>query len=417
MPAILRYGNDCSVRLESPEGGVMAQCGAPRGLPLDDPSAAVAASLAEPLDYPPLVRATTPEDRIVILLEDGVPRAAEVVAAVVHTLVEGGVSTDGLTVLQTRSEAAAGGDPRRLTPPAWQNDIGLVTHDPANRRDLAYLAARQSGEPILLSRVIHDADVVLPIGCLHPPSSAGYYGIHSSVYPAFSDEATIHRFRTPGALKRRAKDRERLAEEVEEVAWLLGLQFTIQVVPGCGDRVLDVLAGNPPSVARRGAEVYAQAWDCSVPRSAPLVVAAVPGGPTQQTWTNVGRALAAATALVEDDGAIVLCSELRETPGPALRRIGGARSRQMALKQIARSLPADALPAAQLADALERGHVYLLSRLSPEVVEQLDVTPLDRAEDLARLVRRFDSCIVLSNACHALVRLAEDGAAGTAQGS
>ena len=51
----------------------------------------------------------------------------------------------------------------------------------------------------------------------------------------------------------------------------------------------------------------------------------------------------------------------------------------------------------------ERQHVYLLSRLDPALVEDLDMVPLGDPEELGRLSRRHDSCILLANAPQAVV--------------
>ena len=36
--------------------------------------------------------------------------------------------------------------------------------------------------------------MVLPIGCLRADATAGYFGIHGCLYPAFSDTKTLQRF-------------------------------------------------------------------------------------------------------------------------------------------------------------------------------------------------------------------------------
>jgi nickel-dependent lactate racemase len=405
--ALLRYGKRATIELECGAGRPF-ECGAPARRPLADVPRAVAEALNNPLDYPPLARATTPGDRVAVALEPGLPRAAEVVAAVVQTLVDASVDPDGITVLVTRADEAD--DPRLLIPLPLRRRIGLATHDPGDRRQLAYLAAADSGEPILLGRLLHEADLVLPLGCVQGEMASGYFGIHGLLYPGFSDERTLHRFRAPGSpggeggSKSRRARRRALAEEADHVAWLLGVNFTIQLVPAAGDGVLDVLAGQSDAVARRARERYHAAWDRSVPEQTSLVVAAIAGGRRQQTWENLGRALEAALPAVEDGGAIAVCCELADEPGPAVKRIGAPGTRRAALKRINKDRPPDALPAAQLARALDRARVYLLSRLEPAVVEDLDMIYVAAPEELMRLARRHPTCTLLSDAPRAVVR-------------
>ena len=154
-----------------------------------------------------------------------------------------------------------------------------------------------------------------------------------------------------------------------------------------GDAILHVLAGQSESVRRRGRELYAAAWGCSEPAGASLVVAAIEGGRSQQTWENFGRALDAAGRLVEDDGSIAICCDLEGPLGPAMRYLASTPSQETALRRIRRECPPNALPAALLARTLQRSKVYLLSRLDPSLVEDLDMIHVAAPEELTRLAR------------------------------
>ena len=81
----------------------------------------------------------------------------------------------------------------------------------------------------------------------------------------------------------------------------------------------------------------------------------------------------------------------------------------LALRQIRKERPADTLPAAQLARALDQDRIYLLSRLDPSLVEELDMIPLIDGGELTRLVRQHRSCIILGNAPRAQVAVEEKG--------
>jgi len=366
---------------------------------------AVAEALADPLDYPPLARATTPADQVVLALESGLPHAAELVAAVVDALVAAPVDPDGITVLRSRAdEKAEADDPRRLLADSIRSRVGLATHQPEDRKELAYLAADDAGEPILLSRPLHEADLVVPIGCLHPESAAGYFGIHGMLYPGYSSVETAQRFRRPDVLDDGPAAKQSLTDQANQVAWLLGIHFAIQLLPGAGERVLGVLAGQSEAVARRGRQWYDETWTHRVPRPADLVVAAIEGGRGQQTWENVGRAIDAAVAVAEEDGAVAICCELAERPGPAMQQLAAAGLQPSAMRQINKDRPPDALVAASLARAADRCRVYLLSRLEAEVVEDLGMIHVESPEELKRLVSRHSTCTVLADAPRVVVR-------------
>jgi lactate racemase len=412
----LRYGNNSSVQLACADGAAPDEVGVPRALPLADLAAATRDAVDGPIDFPPLAQCTTPGDRVVLALDRGVPEAACVTAAVVEALVEAGIDADGITVLASGVDRA-GGDPRQQIAAALRPRIALTVHDPTARRELAYLAADKSGEAILINRALHEADVVVSVGCLHGEAAAGYFGIHGAIYPAFSDVKTLQRFRGIGTLNGHGRRHRRdMLADVEYVAWLLGVHFTVQLVPAAGEGVLHVLAGRSESVQRRGQELYRAAWDWPIQRQTDLVVAAIEGGPGQQTWENLGRALDTAGRFADEDGEIAICCDLAAAPGPAVRHLASTGSREAAVKHIGKERPVDAIPAAQIAYALDHNKVYLLSRLEASVVEDLDMVPIGGPEELMRLVRRHPACVLVSNAHRVTAVAAGDGGRGTEDG-
>lgn len=409
MACVLRYGTDRTAELDLDARVVVAECGAPRRASLADLGRALRAALAGPLDFPPLCQATVPGDHVVLALEHAVPRSPEIVSAVVEVLMASGVEPQDIAVLRTAADVEAGAaDPRGLVSGPARRAVKLLTHDPDETRALAYLAATEGGHRVMLNRAIVDADVVLPIGCQQGRRAPGYFGLPGAVFPAFSDAKTQSRFRSDGAGRGGREEGRRLAAEVAEVGWLLGAAFAVQVVPGPGDEVLDVLAGEARAVARRARGLYADAWSWTVARRASLVVAAIQGGPAQQTWHALGRALAAALRLVERGGAIAVCCGLSAGPGRAVQALVGADRPRRALDRFGADRPDDALPAAQLVRARERTRVFLLSELDRALVEDLDMVALDGTAELARLAGSHESCILMANAPRAVVRVRAD---------
>jgi nickel-dependent lactate racemase len=404
MTPVLKYGAQESVRLDSPGTELLGHCGVPNIEPLEDPAAAIVRALAQPLDYPPLGQSAVPGDRVVLAVGESVPHAAEIVAGVVRSLTDGPVDPDGIGVLHTRAGPPGGpDDPCRLLPEEVRSRVASIAHDPSDRGNLAYLATTEEGHQIELNRALIDADLVLPIGCVRDGSVAGYHGIHSPVYPTFSDARTLARFHSPKMLDSRGRRQKRLVKEADEVGWLLGVTFTIQVIPGPGEGVLDVLAGEVSALRHYALRRYWAAWHRTVPRRAELVLASLEGGQGQQTWENLGRALAAGAALVEEGGALAVCCELAADRGPAVQCLTTSRTREEAVARIRDERPEDAVPAIQLAQALDHCSVYLLSRLEPSVVEDLDITPMADADEVSRLFSRHGSCILLANAPYASV--------------
>lgn len=401
MPAVLNYGTASAVELNFPPDAFVAQCGAPRDAALADAVAAVLAALAAPLDYPPLAAATVPGDRIAITLANDLPQPAQLVAGAVQALLHAGVEPSHITLLQSRTALDRGvGDARSGLDPQIAAEITYVIHDPTDRPQLALLGPSARNEGIYLNREICEADLVLPIGVQRLEEAADYRGAYAGLYPTFSDQHTIDRHHTIDYLQS-AAERTRRREEADEVGWQLGSRLVLQVVPGPGEEILHVLAGDVDTVMAEGQRRAVANWQYHLPRRASLVVASIEGSPAQQSWESVARALAAALRVVSVEGAVALCTDLATGPGPALMSLAETEDLESALHVIQRTHSIDAESAWQLAQALRRGTVYLLSQLNEELVESLGMAPVEQPSQIGRLPQRFDSCIVLANAQHA----------------
>jgi len=309
---------------------------------------------------------------------------------------------------------AAGGDEALSShvvadlPADVRRDVKVSNHNPQDSASLCYLAASKQGKPIYFNRHLCEADLVVPVGTLRLEHSFAYAGVHDGLFPAFSDEEARLRFRSPANADWSAKRQRRRAES-DEAAWLLGVQLIVQVAPGPGESVLHVLAGTAAEVARQGRKLSEAAWLHHAPRRASLVVATIEGGPEQQTWDNFARALFAASQAVTEGGAIVLCTNLRNPPGPAMRRLAKLDGEPENLERTLRGRRfEDALSAILLAATIQRAKVYLLSGLDGDFVEDLGLGHVENSGEIERLSRQYPSCILLGNAQFAMLS-AEDG--------
>jgi nickel-dependent lactate racemase len=405
MSFVLPFGAAASLSVEVPPEATVAVCAAPNGETLFDVAGAVRAALDEPMDYPALSKARVPGDRIVLAAERDMPQTAEIVAAVAGYLVATGASPDELRVLCPESTAIGTDDPRRLLPVDWREEVVCEVHDPSASERIGLLGSSHTGQAIYLSRTLLDADLVIPIGCQRCEPTLGYYGRHGGLFPTFSNAKTLDRFRKPHAAEHQRGIEARARREIDEVGWLLGAQFTVQVVPGAGDSLLEVMAGAVERVFELGQVRCQAAWTFNVPRRAHLVVAAITGGTRQQTWENVGRALSTASRAVTDGGSVALCTELSAEPGSSVCCLARSDDLAEAERMIRRISGPDALPALALARLLDRAKVYLLSRLDESLVADLGIAAVTSGAEIGRLAKRHDSCTLLANAQYARVTM------------
>jgi nickel-dependent lactate racemase len=362
---------------------------------VDDPAAATVQALAEPLEFPPLSSATVPGDRVAIAVDHDVPHAAAIVRGVIEVLHRAGIDDDGIAIVTTDGEI--GRRCREELDGGTASAIQSVTHDPDDENNLCLVAVRKRREPLRVNRTIYDADVVLPIGCTQLDGRGPFDGL----FPWFAGAETVDRYRTPSGHESQAAHEDML-RETNEAGWLIGAPLVMTIVPGADESVAHVLAGDPQAVARQAAELCRQQWAYRSPQRASLVIANISGGAGAQTWANVGRALAAAERLVEQDGAVAICTNLDRPPGESLGHLIDCADLSAAQRKIAHEHAEDSWPAWQLARALERGPVYFLSQLDADTVEEMGMAPVADVDELVRLAGRHESVIMLEDAQHAI---------------
>lgn len=394
MKTSFSFGTNQSLSIDLSDDSRMVDSGSPRGTTLDDPAAAVAAALDSPIDFPSMAKAIMPGDHVAVAIGQGIPQVAEVVAGVMHAILSGECEPSQITIVLPVEESR---EVARLLPEEAGIPIEVVRHDPNDTKQMSYLAASHEGHAIYMNRSLADADLVLPIGCLRPQASIDYWGMSGSLFPTFSDAASLDRYQALSSIDT-AVLRQRRREEADEAAWLLGVQLLLQVIPGPGDSIEQVLAGERGAMENQGQAMCDAAWRWEAPQRAGVVVAMLDGGPLEQSWIHLARAARAAADCVEENGIIILCSSLDIRPSRSVLGLGSCESLSEAISELRCEHSAEAIVAGTLAHVMEGAHLYLLSDLKRETVEGLGMAHVASTDEVQRLVQKQASCILLRNA-------------------
>lgn len=361
----------------------------------------LAHAVAHPLDFPPLAQAVIPDDCVTLVLDRYTPHSATLVAAAWQVLEGRGVAPANVVILQPAAIADNHlADPRGELPEAVCAEVKWKVHDPTRRSNCAYLASTSSGERIYLAREVTDADVVISIGqtCYDP--IIGFRGTNSVFYPGLSLSDALHRALGQGHIELGPDDDRPLRQMIDEIGWLLGTQFSIQVVPAAGGGAAHVVAGASDSVLRCCRELLADDWLIQLESRPDVVVAAVEADAQGHGWDQVGAALATSRNLVARDGKIVLLSELDADLGPGLEIIRQSAKPREALKPLRKEAPPDLVPATQLAAAADWANVYMLSLVDSDILEDLFIIPVENEAEVSRLLRSNETCVFLGTAQH-----------------
>lgn len=396
------YGRE-HLELDVAESNLLSVHRQPPPVSLADPAAAVRQALEQPLGFPALRRAVTPDDHVAIVVDEHLPHLATLLTPILEHLTSAHVSPTAVTLVCPPSSTS---QPWVEELPDEFADVHVEVHDPSDRRRLSYLATTRQGRRLYLNRTAVDADQLILLNGRGYDPLLGYGGAEGALYPALSDEETRKEMCGRLSLAVPGKTPWPVRQEAAEAAWLVGAPFFVQVIEAAGDGLAHVLAGLADT-SGDGTRLQDNCWRVSVDRLADTVVSGVSGEPARQGFADLARAAACAARVVKPQGHIVILSQCAPELGPGAQMLRQTDDPAQALKQLRQHTSADLAAAWQWAHAAQQASILLLSGLAGETVEELFAAPLDNAGQVQRLLNPGGSVMVLPDA-HKTLALTAD---------
>jgi nickel-dependent lactate racemase len=370
--------------------------------PLVDPADAVRTALENPHEYPALRRALTPDDHVVVVLDEQLPRLIELLVPVLQHIQGAGVAAESMTLLCTPSSS----------PQSWIDelpdefqDVRVEITDPDDRRRLAYLATTKQGNRLYLNRTLVEAEQIVVLSGRRYDALLGYGGAEGSLYPALGDRETLRQ--TSQLVQLRPPDETPwpVHRAATETAWLLGAPFFVQAIESGGDGIAHVVAGSVEA-CREGRRLLDASWRHLVPTPADLVVASMSGDPRRHTFASFAAALSCAERVVQPGGRIVLLTQAEPKLGEESEILRAEDDPQQIYQRLRGKPTLETLSALQWTGAASKASIILMSNLPDDTVEELFATPLHSAREVQRLLDSGGSCLFLSDA-HKAIALVE----------
>lgn len=362
------------------------------------PRELVRAALDAPVGFESMRRAVAPGDRVVIVLDTNLPRAADLLAGVLDHLHTAGVPASDVTV---------------LTPPGanqgWRDDLPVefsaVTaevHDPDDAKRHAYLATTKAERRVYLNRTLVEADfTVLLAGRGYDPL-LDYGGGEAAVFPHLSNAETRNELADQFTTDPPMTEPSDFRAEAIEVARLLGTPFLVQIINGEGDAIQDVVAGLLDS-APEGVRRQDTRWRATVSEEVETVIATISGDPDRITFLDVAKAAVCAARVVRDEGRIVVLSEGVPPLGDGanfLRTHDGPRGARRWLDKLR---PDDWAAAYLWCFPAKVASLFVATGLPDETVEELFATPIRDAAEVQRLLDTGGRIAVIPDAHRTIV--------------
>ncbi|MFO0941104.1 MAG: lactate racemase domain-containing protein [Pirellulales bacterium] len=363
--------------------------------PLENLHEAVDAALSKPLDFASIDKMIVAGDTVALAVDPALPSLTKVVGSIAQWLVEHGTTPESLQVILPGSQQQVESLSEQLKL-SGLSAVAVVRHDVDDSNCVSYVAADEDAQPIYLNRALVDADVVIPISCARSSGAIDYLGAFS-IFPLFSNRDIRGQLYCYARLSNEAQH-QHLIDRSNQAAWWLGVMVAIQVLPTENDQVAGVVCGLLDTVDNSGQS----SLDALIRETAEseLVIACVDS--PEQTWADLAKALHIAVRYCSSGGSIVLCTQLNESLGPALKRLrDGQSSREQIERRVSKDNTDDALAAGAILEATRDRHVYLVSNHRAATVESLGMGVLADEHELAHLVKQHSRYLVIQSAQHA----------------
>ncbi len=394
---VLSYGNDHRFECEIDGDRIVAEHTGPRTNPQYKEE--LIAALRAPIDYPSIDQAVIPGDRVTVALDRYTPRAAGLVAGIWEVLAPRGIEAEKFAIIQPASRLESQlPDPRAELPDEVRSLARWTVHDPTRKDSCVYLASTASGERVYMARDVVDADFLITAGPIAFDPLIGYRGTNSVFYPGLSSADAMQKTMGQGHLELGPDESRPLRELIDEIGWLLGNPFAIQVIPAVTNGVSRVLAGVCDPVFAQGKKVLTKEWHVEVNERPEIVIAAIDHNSGLHAWEQLGAAADVGRSLVARGGKIVILSDLEAELPQGLELIRSSESARDAIRPLRKQAPPDLVCATQLASAADWAHIYLLSGLADDVVDELFLTPVSNETEVRRLLKNETRCLFLEAA-------------------
>jgi nickel-dependent lactate racemase len=260
---------------------------APSDPPPIDLTRALASTLAKPTGTPPLRELARGVRKVAIITADATRATptAMLLGPVMEQLTRAGVPVDGVDVIigvgahrpATRDEIG------RLLGAEWAARLRVTNHD-ARAADLAPIGRTSSGAPLLVNRLVAEADLRIAFGQVEPHEFAGFTGGRKAILPSVAGYESIVRNHAlsmllaptarPGVLEGNP-----IHEEMLAAARLARLDFVVNVALDRESRPVAVAAEDVGEAHRQLVAFLRRHFEVAVPdRPASLIVTG-PGAP------------------------------------------------------------------------------------------------------------------------------------------
>lgn len=327
MPqVVLKYGQS-GLPLDLPDSRNFAGILGPRDRPvLADASAAIEASLREPVESRPLVELARGRRNAVIVISDStrpVPNQL-ILPRIVDALHAAGLGADAITILIATGihRPNEGEELVRLVGADIVAKYRIVNHFSRNDADMSYAGTIMGDTPVYVNKLYSEADLKILTGFIEPHMWAGFSGGRKSLLPGISSIKTVQFMHGPEMIAHPDVVYGKLAGNPFHEAGLsimakVGADFLVNVTLNTEKKVTGVYSGHPVHAHLRGASELEPFCTTYLDKPLDFVVTTNAGAPLDVNLYQTSKGIAGVAPVLKDGGDIVVASRCPEGLGSA----------------------------------------------------------------------------------------------------
>ncbi|MBI4966240.1 MAG: nickel-dependent lactate racemase [Desulfomonile tiedjei] len=267
-----------------------------------------------PIDSDPLQKRVRRCRKVLIVVDDHTRSTPvrKVLPPLMEELAAGGIKKEGVTIL------IALGTHRPMTVEELAKKLGrdiyeqypVLNHIYSDKSQLSSLGETEKGTPIVVNRLVEEADFIIGIGQIVPHRVSGFSGGGNIVQPGICGEITTGKTHW---LSAQFTGREILGKienpvksEIESVAVKTGLKWIFNAIQDGSGKLVHAVAGDPVQAYRVGAARSHEVYRCSMPCEADIVIA--DSHPFDSDLWVASKGIYASELAVKQGGVVVLVS-------------------------------------------------------------------------------------------------------------
>lgn len=204
-----------------------------------------------------------------------------------------------------------------IIPAAIADGCPRISHDACNSPTVDFGVTRR-GTPVRVNADFAAADLKIVIGLIYPHQFVGFTGgAKCAVYACGAAETIEHHHRLMSAPAARvgALAGNPAREDLDEAGRLVGIDLAVNIVPTPDRQPVQLLAGEPASVLRAGADICAVIYGVVVRERFDIVVISCSWRPHEDGCYQLHKGLLVAAPVVREGGKILILAACNQGVG------------------------------------------------------------------------------------------------------